>query len=230
VPPDVCEIIRNCRMFDRLDAERLDLLTGMGQRFRYRAETVIFREGDECPGLFVVGEGLVRLYKSAPSGKEHVLHMAAPGMTFAEVAVIGEFPCPARAEAMEETTCALLPAHDFRRALRRDHGLCLQLMTGMALWVRQFVGLIEDLVLRDAAGRLARYLLDASTDQGGGVVTLPSLKRHLASHLNLTSETLSRTLRRLVDAGLVENVDARHLRVIDAKALGDLAEGMFPKV
>jgi CRP/FNR family transcriptional regulator len=230
VPGEIRAILEACSMFSSLDGQRLDMLAAMARRRTFPRGEMIFRQDEPCPGLFIVGQGRVRIYKLAPSGKEHVLHLAGPGMTFAEVAVIGDFPCPAFAEAMEPTNCALLPAEAFRRALRDDHELCLGLMTGMAGWVRTLVGLMEDIVLRDAIGRLARYLLDAAAGQGGEEIELPALKRHLASHLNLTSETLSRTLKRLADAQLIEQVDARRLRIIDAACLRDVADGLFPEL
>lgn len=224
---EVEEALKACQLFETVEPAGRKRLVAMGQARSARKGAVIFRQGDPCPGIFVIGRGLVRLYKLAPSGKEHVLHILGPGQTFAEVATIGGFPCPATAEAVESTSCVLLPADPFRRALREDHGLCLQLMAGMALRVRSLLGLLEDIVLRDATGRLARYLLGSA--RGPKLeVTLPSLKRHLASHLNLTSETLSRTLRRLAEAKLIESLGARKLRILDPTALGAAAEGLFP--
>ncbi len=102
-------------------------------------------------------------------------------------------------------------------------------MASMAWWVRQLVGLMEDIVLRDATGRLARHILHAGKEESGEFIWAP-LKKDLASHLNLTSETLSRSLRRLTDAGLIEQSDVRRLRILDRAALRDLSDGMYPKL
>ncbi|MCX7428529.1 MAG: Crp/Fnr family transcriptional regulator [Planctomycetia bacterium] len=227
--PNVGGILDQCRLFADIPLESFGQLVSMAQIRRFAKGRRIFREGDPCPGVFVVGSGLVRVFKTAPNGKEHILHMVGPGNTFAEVAAIGGFDCPAHAEAVAPTVCALLPTEPLQRALREDHPLCLGMMTGLTLWVRHLVGLMEDIVLRDAAGRLARYLLDAQTTPGG-VVELPTLRRHLASHLNLTSETFSRTVRRLTDAGLIESADDNRLRLLDTEKLRMIAEGELPRI
>ncbi len=221
-------ILASCRFFSAVQGQSRERLLAMAMTRRFERGQVIFRTGDRCPGVYIVGSGLVRVFKSSPAGKEHVLHLVGPGGTFAEVAAIGGFDCPASAESLEDTVCLLLPREPFAAALRDDHALCLQLMGSMAGWVKHLVALLEDIALRDAVSRVARYLLGAA-DPDDGTVQLPSLKKHLASHLNLTSETLSRTLRRLSDDELIE-VDDMGIVVADREGLGQVAEGEFPLI
>lgn len=220
------QILRKCSLFRGLDDSSLALLGELGRVVQFAKERVIFRQGDACEALYCVGRGLVRVYKVAPSGKDHVLHMAQPGQTFAEVAAIGELAYPANAEAVEDTVCVVLPADRFRRLLETNHRVCLQLVGGLALWTRHLVGLLEDVVLRDAVGRVAGYILRSAPHERPEAFTLPVLKKDVASHLNLTRETLSRTLRRLAEAGLIETVDAQQIRILDHAALRDVAEGL----
>ncbi len=229
MPLSVTDILHECRLFSAVKPEGFARLVAIAHLQNIAKAEIVFREGEPCPGVFIVGRGLVRVFKTGAGGKEHVLHMVSPGNTFAEVAAVGGFECPASAEAVEPTVCAVLPSDRFRRLLQDDHELCLALMSGMSLWVRHLVGLMEDVVLRDAAGRLARYLLD--TDRADdGTIALPGLKRHVASHLNLTSETFSRTLRRLVEAGLVDQPDNTRIRVLQPDQLRQVANGLFPRV
>ena len=221
------DILSSCQLFAEVDRARREKLAGMSVVCHFAKQQMIFRQGQECPGVYVVDSGMVRVFKTAPSGKEHVLHMVAPGQTFAEVAAIGNFACPAHAEAVARTVCVLIPIDRFRDAMTQDHQLCLEMMTGLSFWVRRLISLMEDLVLRDALGRTARFLLESDA-QSDGTVKLPSLKRYVASHLNLTSETLSRTLSRLIEAGLVVELDKNRVELLDRGQLRAISEGRYP--
>ena len=223
------QILSACPIFARVDGVSRQRLLGMARVKLFPRGQRIADQGQACPGVFIIGQGMVRIYKLSPNGKEHVLHLAKNGETFLEVASILSMEVPAFVEAIEDTSCVLLPDPEFRKALTDDHQLCLQLLGGMAMRVRQFVGLLEDIVLRDALSRVASHLLNLS-DPVGGSVSLPSLKKHLASHLNLTSETLSRCLRQLIDNKVIESSDAGEIHVRDRELLAEVAEGLFPQL
>ena len=227
--PSVIEILTDCRLFTAVPARSFQRLAAMARLAKFRKGQTIFRENDDCPGVYVVGKGMVRVFKTGAGGKEHVLHIVEAGGTFAEVAALGGFKVPASAEAVESTLCVLLPQPLFRKALEEDHPLCLGMLSGLSLWVKHLVGLLEDVVLRDAAGRIANYLLDARRADDGDVA-LPSLKRYVASHLNLTSETFSRTFRRLVDAGVISVGKKNHVRIVAPERLRSIAQGVLPKM
>jgi CRP/FNR family transcriptional regulator, dissimilatory nitrate respiration regulator len=226
---NVADILHDCKLFSAVPPASFRRLATIARLQHFRKGQAVFHEAEPCPGVFVVGTGMVRVFKAGPGGKEHVLHMVGPGGTFAEVAAIGNFDLPASADAVTKTTCLLLPQERFRAILETDHPLCLGMMSGLSLWVRHLVTLMEDVVLRDAAGRVARFLLDAHA-LPGGTIELPALKRHIASHLNLTSETFSRMFRRLVDAGLIGELDSTHVKLLDRRKLQQIAEGLFPTV
>jgi CRP/FNR family transcriptional regulator, dissimilatory nitrate respiration regulator len=150
VPSDIDAILAHTKWLAGLSPESLQLLATEARLVRFAKREVVFTQGSDCPGVYCVGSGLVRVYKLAPTGKEHVLHFAQPGETFGEIAAVGNFPAPAHAEAAEDTVCVLLPAARFRELVAAHHQLCRELLGGLAQWVRRLVGLMEDLVLRDA--------------------------------------------------------------------------------
>ena len=65
-------------------------------------------------------------------------------------------------------------------------------------------------------------------DAGHDRVLLPGLKKDLANQLNLTSETFSRTLRRLIDAGIVTPGQGQELQIASREHLQQISDGLSP--
>jgi len=131
-------------------------------------------------------------------------------------------PYPANAETITRCRLLALDAQGLGALIAEDHLLCRQLMLGLAMWVRHTVGLLEDVVLRDAMGRLANHLLGLPDE--GGCATLAASNVHIAKHLDVTPETLSRSLRRLQDDGVIA-LDRRQVRLLQPDVLQILATG-----
>ncbi|MFW5828965.1 MAG: Crp/Fnr family transcriptional regulator [Planctomycetota bacterium] len=219
----IIDVLRRCRLFCRVDPEHMQALADISSIQQAERGTLLFRQGDQCRAMYVVGSGQARVFQLAASGKEHTLYLAGPGDNFAEIAAIDGLPYPASAESISACTLVALDAEGLAELLESDHLLCRQLMLGMAMWVRHTVGLLEDVVLRDAVGRLAHYLLDLPRE--GEQVRLPASNVHIAKLLNLTPETFSRSLRRLSDDGLISG-SGRALYLRDRIALRAYAEGL----
>ena len=219
---DKSRIVASSSVFGAASETHHRQLAELGRLVEYEKDQAIFRQDEPVPGMYIVISGLVRVYKIAPNGKEHTLHLAAPTQTFAEVAAIAGFPCPAWAQAVEATRALLLPTEGFARLLRENHTLCLEVLAGMGLWVRHLTNLLEDIVLRDAAARVARLLLAAPRD-ADQICLLSGLKKHLASQLNLTAETLSRTLHRFNEAGHILILEDQRIQIRSAQSLASLS-------
>lgn len=128
--------------------------------------------------------------------------------------MFADFALPASAICVEPTRCVIIPADFLQQLIATDHDFCRQMLAGMAYWTRHFTELLRDIVLRDASERVASYLRSLP-QVDGGFVDLPAPKKDIANHLNLTSETFSRTLRRLADNGCIELTAGRRVRLID---------------
>ena len=199
--------LKDFALFSGLSQEDAIALETSTNIRRHPAGTVIFEQGQPAIGFYLVLAGAVKIYKLSPKGQEQILTMVGPGGSFAEAAVFLGKGYPASAECLQESQLIFVERAVLLRLLQHDSELALRMMAGMALKLRQLVSLVEDLTLRDARGRLCRYLLTLSNSHNGDPSTeinLPTSQVVLAHLLGLTSETLSRTLRVLKDEGVID--------------------------
>lgn len=209
---DLARVIQHCHLFNGLESSRIDSLAKVAKSRSYRAEETIFRQGDQCPGIFIVESGSVRIHCDGTSGQRHVLHLCGPSESFAEVAVFSDFALPATATSVEATRCIMIPTDQVQSMIVNDHAFCRQMLGSMARWTRHFTQLLGELVLRDAAERVTNYLRQLEVDSEGYVI-LPGSKKDIANHLNVSSETFSRTLSRLAEQGVIQIDRQRRIRI-----------------
>ena len=230
----IAEVLKHVSLFAHLDERALEAAASLATARRTAAGQTLFREGDEADGFYVVLEGKVKVYKLAPDGRQQTLHVFGPGQAFAEAAMFAGETFPAWAETLEASRLAFFPRDRIAEGLAEQPALALGMIASLAKLCRQMAGLVGQITLNDAAGRLARYLTDLARKKGvtmapGATVRLDLPKGELAQLLSVAPETLSRAFARLAadDLLTVEGkvITFRHPDGLAALATGVGADG-----
>jgi CRP/FNR family transcriptional regulator len=218
---NIREILKKNFLFGGVSETDLDALLAVCKEKSHTRGDLLFSEGDEAEGFYIVASGKVKIYKLSPEGKERILHIIHPGWSFAEAAIFGDGCYPAYAEPLEKSQLIYFSKREFLDLLHSRSQLAINMIGGLSRFLRQFANQIEDLTFKDVPARLARYLLDLAGEAEW--VELPVSKTQLASNLGTVSETLSRTFRKLSDDGSI-SVQGKRIDILDFDRLVDLAD------
>jgi CRP/FNR family transcriptional regulator, dissimilatory nitrate respiration regulator len=218
------DVIARIPLFSGLSRGQLAQFQDIALEKSFGKGELVFSEGDDGNGFYVILAGTVKIFKVSPDGKEHILHIFAAGQAFGEVAVFAGEHFPANAEAIQDARVLFFPRAAFVALLEKNPALSLKLLADLSLKLRQFAAQIENLSLKEMPARLATHLLLLSMEQGGSdQVTLRISKGQLASLLGTIPETLSRILAKLSSQQLIR-VEGRKIALLDIEGLKSLAE------
>ena len=223
-PMDLTATIAAIPLFQGLPTPQIEDLTMIVQEQVVRKGQIIFSEGDDGIGFYVVLAGRVKVFKLSMDGKEQILHLFGPGEPFGEVPVFSGQKFPASAATMEESRILFFPRDSFVALVKKTPEVALNMLAILSRRLRRFASLIEDLSLKEVPARLSAYLLYLkSANRGSQDLTLDISKAQLASLLGTIPETLSRILTKMSKQGLIQT-DGPRIRIMDLEALQDLAE------
>ena len=221
--PDIHHQLHQIPYFRGLEEDVLKALAVAVRWRSFEAGSLIFSEGDAMTSLYHINRGWVKAVRTSPEGREQVLRFLGPGETFNEVGMLIEQPSPATIIAMEQIEIWLIPRDAVREVLAARPAALLQVMENMAERLAALVQLVSDLSLYTVETRLIRWLLATSDPDGMVFRQRWATQAALAAHLGTAPDVLSRSLRLLEEAGLIE-VHRKYIRIINRAGLAERIE------
>jgi CRP/FNR family transcriptional regulator, dissimilatory nitrate respiration regulator len=223
------EKLKQNPLFSGLDATGLERVRGIAAVQNFKKGMTLFSQGDRAEGFYLVISGKVKIYRLSPQGHEYVMRIVGSGETIAEAAVFSGKTYPASAETLEDSRLYYLKKADFLTLIQESPQLALNMMTGLSQLLRHLAQQVEDLSLKEVSARLARFLLDQAFKKTAlpvdGIQFPLELKKNLlASRLGTIGETLSRTLAKMKQKGLIE-ISKNVITIISIESLKEIAEG-----
>jgi len=224
------DALTHCPLFAGLGPEELKKIRSIAIPRKFGKKEILFSDGEEAKGFYVVLSGKVKVFKVSPEGKEQILHVVTAFDAFAEAALFLEGTYPAFAEALSDCQLLFFPKRAFIQLIEKNPQLSINMIVTLSQYLKRFAVLIEELSLKEVSSRIAKHLLDLSLklSREGKIaqeVELDLSKTQLALKLGTISETLSRTLAKMKAKGMID-VRKNRILILNRKALEEQASGI----
>lgn len=219
------EILANATTFKNLPMATLGRLAAGTTAATFRRGGLVFGRGTAATGIHVVADGQLKLCIETLHGDEHVVELLTAGDCFGEAAMLTNRLHLLSAVALCDSTLLHVARATVINELELHPQLARRIIGNLSDRLYRRTSDMENILLRRAPGRVARYLLDELERPNrlvDGQIRLPARKGLIASRLNMTQEHFSRTLRSLRSSGEIE-VTGGTINVVNEAGLRMLA-------
>lgn len=184
------------------------------------AGTQMFGERQPCSGFPLVLAGRIRVVQRYPNGREMQLYRVSPGEScvLSSSCLLGRTQYPATGTAESDVELAVIPPDDFRALVVEDSSFREYVFSLFGERLASLLALVEAITYQKLDQRLAALLVRRAKDDP----TIHATHQAIADELGSVREIVTRLLRSFEDRGYVE-LGRERIRVLDAKALGELA-------
>ncbi len=219
--PVKTEVLKQASIFSGLDDDELDKLAALAAERSFKPGEFIFWDGDDPAWLYIVAEGKVKIFKHSSAGKEFIIAFFDAGETFGEVAVFGNKPYPASAQAVSETRVLAILREDFLLYLTNRPQVALRIINILGERLRDAQNRLRDFAGVRVEQRLAGILVMLSSKLG---LTLPFTRQEIADMSGTTTETAIRVMSQLKERGIIRSTRGKVV-ITDETKLILLSEG-----
>lgn len=210
------------RHFKVLPPTAIYEIVSSGQVKTHAEDSIIFHEGWQCAGLFVLFNGRVHLSKSSLQGQEAIISVIEPVIMFNEVAALDGEENPFTAIAEQKCITWSITHERFQSLIQKYPVLGLSLLNVLAKRNRRLMSQYEDLIARPVKARTAKIILDLSANGSQPVDRMTYTNQFLAASISTVPEAVSRSIKSLREDGVIETTRSEII-VTSADKLAEFA-------
>ena len=221
------ETLKNLPLFSELTTQQSERIMSICKIINYKKNEILFFEGDNYKGFYILLEGSVKIYKISFEGKEAILHLIKQFESFGDVPLFDGGKYPVNAQAIADSVLVFVPHKEFVELIKNNSTICFNMLVGFAKKMRHLTQKVEELSSKEVMNRFAGYLLDEINKSGTENLPEPFVKisiskKNIASYIGTITVTLSRLLKKLQDEKIIR-VSGKSIFILDLKKLKALA-------
>ncbi len=229
-------ILSEVQYFRGLDQEVLEFIEEHSKIKHYEKGSYLFHTEDKCEKLYIVKEGLIKVFLIGENGKEVTLHIVGSGKIMGDTILFNGEPYGANACALTDSELIIIENKTFERIISRYPEIGIRMLSDFGKRIKKMMMLVGEMVLNDVKTRLIRFVIELAQETGikhdGKIVINTVLTQdEMASIIGTKREVLCRELHKLekeklltVNRGKITIHDFVSLR----KKVLEIRETVFP--
>lgn len=211
-------------LFSSLSDEEHRLIVSKAHHLDFKRGETIFHAEDPGGRIIVIRYGKIKLFRVSADGKEHVVDILNTGELLGEDFLFADDHSGLDGVALENTGICVIYASDIEEMIMKHPEVGAKLIRRMGRKMSEYHQMFDILSAGDTRARLAGFLLFRS--QRIGSLRLALTREEIASSINLTRETVSRRIKEMSDAGLIETDGYRSIVIKEKDALSSIFDGL----
>jgi CRP-like cAMP-binding protein len=217
-PTDVWQLTGVDWLSELSPEEKQDLREKSFRR-RYDVGEIVFMPAPSPESIYVLEEGLVRIYRLSEGGLEATLGYVREGEVFGELAVFGDTPRESFAQAVEPSMVWKIPRRVFQPYVASRPGLAFEVSKQIGERLKRIESRVENLVFRDVRSRLIMILLELAKnfgqkrEDGSVLLDVHITQAEIATLVGSTRQSVNVGFGELAEHGLVAR-EGRQLTIL----------------
>jgi CRP-like cAMP-binding protein len=208
-------------IFGGLEPDDLDRLASIARESTLQQGDILFEQGDDSDGLYLIVSCLVRIYLTTEDGREVTISLLEDGEVIGEMSLLDGLSRSAGAAALIETRLIFIPRAPFLDLIENRGKLARQIILTLCERLRSANAQFDQAVFHDLRHRLLLLLRQLAmmvgrVDQNVAVVDLDLTQGTLAQMLGASREAVNKQLRALVKEGRIA-VDGQRIQIFKSK-------------
>ncbi len=195
------EIINNSDIFKDSGEKVSEILASKSKIKKVKTGEMLFLDGEKGSDIFILASGKIKLFKSAPDGREIIMKLVRPREAFAEILLFEDDTYPVSAVAIEDSTVLAMNKITIIDSLD-DIDSRNEFIAGLMKKMRYLTQRIVFLTAYDVEDRFFKFLLDHYGKKENYQMELS--KKDIASAIGTIPETFSRLIKRLKQRNIIK--------------------------
>ena len=223
-----CEqcIVREFSSLKALGKDELIKLAECKTSHTVKKGDIIFEEGENVNGIYCVKEGICKLTKLSPNGKDHIVKLVKKGELLGQRSMISDEPVNLSAIAMEDMQVCFIPKAEVMGFFNENNKFSMNVMQTICGDLKDADDHMVSLAQKNVKERLAEtllYLEDTFGKNKDGSVYIQLSREELAGIIGTATESCIRLLSEFNKLGLI-SLESKKITIVDRVKLKRLSE------